>query len=74
MDFFLKQGLKKKSMKLCEEAATLADTKIRQDLIACLLDKSKKDDSSGKVLLITRYNPNFQDLRKITHENWEMLG
>jgi hypothetical protein len=59
-------------MKLLEEAATLAQTLDRNEL---LKDKIKSElDKEEKILLITTYNPNFHDLRQIVFNNWEMLG
>jgi hypothetical protein len=61
-------------MKLLEEAATLAENKIRSQLIDQTLEATNKKSEPDKVLLITRYNPNFHDLRHITYGNWDMLG
>jgi hypothetical protein len=58
-----------------EEASTLAEAKNRGELIEEVLEKSTNSDgNTDKVMLITQYNPNFQDLRKITYGNWDMLG
>jgi hypothetical protein len=59
-------------MKLLEEAAILAESKDRNELLKDKL--AKDDDKIDKVLLITTYNPNFHDLRHIVYDNWEMLG
>jgi hypothetical protein len=61
-------------MKLLEEAATLAESKCRRELIDITLEKTEKNSDPDKVLLITRYNPNFHDLRHIIYGNWDMLG
>jgi hypothetical protein len=60
-------------MSLLEEAATLVETKNRNYLIISQMEKTKKNETD-KVLLITRYNPNFHDLRHIVYDNWDMLG
>jgi hypothetical protein len=67
---FLSRGY---PMSLLEEAATLVETKNRNDLIISQMEKTKKNETD-KVLLITRYNPNFHDLRHIVYDNWDMLG
>ena len=59
---------------LLDEAAELAEKKDRNVIIDEALKSKEQNESSDKVLLITQYNPNFQDLRKIVFGNWEMLG
>jgi hypothetical protein len=44
-------------MKLLEEAATLAENKIRSQLIDQTLEVTNKKSEPDKILLITRYNP-----------------
>jgi hypothetical protein len=39
-----------------------------------MLESDKYEKDKDNILLITRYNPNFHDLRHIVHSNWEMLG
>jgi hypothetical protein len=59
-------------MKLLEEAAILAESKDRNEILKEKL--AKDDDKTDKVLLITTYNPNFHDLRHIVYDDWDMLG
>jgi hypothetical protein len=70
--YFLARGY---PMKLLEEAASLAESKDRGLLIdQAMIDSDKYEKDKQNILLITRYNPNFHDLRHIVHNNWEMLG
>jgi hypothetical protein len=60
-------------MKLLEEAATLVETKNRRDLLN-IVSQNNASQKNDKIMLTTRYNPNFQDLRQIVYGNWDMLG
>jgi hypothetical protein len=60
-------------MKLLEEAATRIQSLNRDELLKEAAEGREKTEDN-KVFLITTYNPNYQQLRRIVHDNWDMLG
>jgi hypothetical protein len=60
-------------MKLLWKAAALVQSLDRDELLEMTAKKKEKTENE-KVFLITTYNPNYQQLRFIVHDNWEMLG